>query len=147
MYQRIFVPVDDSTTSAAALKEAVRFAQDQHAVVRLVHVVDLAQFFWGGAEFIDTSELQKSLLEAGRKVLAAAEAEVKAAGVQVDSELHQTYGERISRVIVDDAKAWNADIVVMGTHGKRGFDHLLLGSVAEGVMRMAATPILMIRAE
>lgn len=147
MYQRIFVPVDDSSTSRAALKEAIRFAQDQHAVIRLAHVVDLAQFFWGGAEFIDTTELQQSLLENGRKLLAAVETEVREAGVNVDTQLHETYGERIARVIADDAKAWGADIVVMGTHGKRGFDHLLLGSVAEGVMRMATTPILLIRAE
>ncbi|WP_018150032.1 universal stress protein [Leeia oryzae] len=146
MYQRIFVPVDESQTSGVALTEAIRFAQDQHAIIRLVHVVDLAQFFWGGAEFIDTSELQQNLINAGQKVLAEAEARVKDAGINVDSQLHQTYGERIARVITDDAKAWNADIVVMGTHGKRGFDHLLLGSVAEGVMRMATTPILMIRA-
>lgn len=146
MYQRIFVPVDESKTSNVALQEAIRFAQDQHAIIRLVHVVDLAQFFWGGAEFIDTSELQQNLITAGQKVLAEAEEKVKAAGITVDSQLHQTYGERIARVISDDAKAWNADIVVMGTHGKRGFDHLLLGSVAEGVMRMATTPLLMIRA-
>ncbi|MCB6184380.1 universal stress protein [Leeia sp. TBRC 13508] len=146
MYQRIFVPVDESKTSNVALQEAIRFAQDQHAIIRLVHVVDLAQFFWGGAEFIDTSELQQNLITAGQKVLAEAEEKVKAAAITVDSQLHQTYGERIARVISDDAKAWNADIVVMGTHGKRGFDHLLLGSVAEGVMRMATTPLLMIRA-
>lgn len=147
MYQRIFVPIDDSDTAHAALTEAIRLAVDQHAVIRLSHVVDLAQFAWGGAALIDTSELQQDLLRIGNAVVAGFAQRVSEAGVAYDCEVHQTFGERIARVIVEDAKAWQADLIVMGTHGRRGFDHLLMGSVAEGVMRMTPTPLLMIRAE
>ena len=61
MYQRIFVPVDDSDTSNLALAEACRLAKHMGSTVRLVHVVDLAQFGWGGTEFLDAAELQKSI--------------------------------------------------------------------------------------
>ena len=71
MYQRIFVPVDDSETSALALAEACKLAKEVGAAVKMVHVVDLAQFGWGGAEFLDAAELQGSIREAGEQVLGA----------------------------------------------------------------------------
>ncbi|UGA38076.1 universal stress protein [Chromobacterium haemolyticum] len=57
MYQRIFVPVDDSETSNLALHEACHLAKEVGASLKLVHVVDLAQFGWGGTEFLDATEL------------------------------------------------------------------------------------------
>lgn len=51
MYQRLYVPVDDSHTSHRALDEATKLAKESGGMVRLVHVVDLAQFGWGGSEF------------------------------------------------------------------------------------------------
>ncbi|WP_255701216.1 universal stress protein [Chromobacterium sp. Beijing] len=70
MYQRIFVPVDDSETSNLALHEACHLAKEVGASLKLVHVVDLAQFGWGGTEFLDATELQKSIKQAGEQVLA-----------------------------------------------------------------------------
>ncbi|MBB5020014.1 nucleotide-binding universal stress UspA family protein [Chitinivorax tropicus] len=145
MYQRILVPVDDSETSHRALDEAIKFAQDQRAKVRLISVVDLAQFSWGGTEFLDTADLQASLRDAGRKTLQEAQARLKALAVEAETQLVETWGGRVANLIVQEAASWQADIIVMGTHGWSGLDHLILGSVAEGVVRISDVPILMIR--
>lgn len=142
MYQRILAPVDDSQTSRGALLETNRFCCDQRGRTRLVHVIDLAQFTWGGAEFVDVGELQANLRDTGRKVLANAAALLRESGIEVETSLVEIWGGHISKAIIDDAQAWQADIIVMGSHGWTGLDHLLLGSVAEGVVRHAPVPVL-----
>ena len=145
MYQRIFVPVDDSETSVLALEEACKLAKEVEAAVRLVHVVDLAQFGWGGAEFLDAAELQDSIREAGEQVLSQARQRAEVLGVSVQSAILESWGDRLAAVMMDDANKWGADLVVMGTHGLGGLMHLLLGSVAEGVLKIADVPVLLVR--
>lgn len=145
MYQRIFVPVDDSETSALALAEACKLAKEVGAAVRMVHVVDLAQFGWGGAEFLDAAELQGSIREAGEQVLSQARTRAEALGVVPETAIIESWGDRIASVIMDDASKWGADLLVMGTHGIGGLMHLLLGSVAEGVLKIADVPVLLVR--
>lgn len=131
MYQRLYVPVDDSHTSHRALDEAAKLAKESGGMVRLVHVVDLAQFGWGGSEFLDANELQNNIREAGHKVLQEAADRLQAAGVQHDQQLLESWGEKISEVLLQDAENWQADLIVMGTHGWGELMQLLLGSVAE----------------
>ncbi|MEQ6290722.1 universal stress protein [Vogesella sp. GCM10023246] len=145
MYQRILVPVDDSATSALALMEACKLAKEVGAAMRLVHVVDLAQFGWGGAEFLDAAELQGSIKQAGEQVLAASRSKVEAQGLAAESAILESWGDRIASVIVEDANKWGADLLVMGTHGLGGLMHLLMGSVAEGVLKQADVPVLLVR--
>lgn len=145
MYQRIFVPVDDSETSALALAEACKLAKEVGAAVKMVHVVDLAQFGWGGAEFLDAAELQGSIREAGEQVLSQARTSAEALGVVPETAIIESWGDRIASVIMDDASKWGADLLVMGTHGIGGLMHLLLGSVAEGVLKIADVPVLLVR--
>jgi nucleotide-binding universal stress UspA family protein len=64
-----------------------------------------------------------------------------------ETELLETEGKRVASVIDDDAKRWPADLIVIGTHGRSGISRLLLGSVAEGVVRGASVPVLLVRAE
>jgi nucleotide-binding universal stress UspA family protein len=52
---------------------------------------------------------------------------------------------QVAEVILNEARKWRADLVVMGTHGRRGFSHMLLGSTAEGVVRSSAKPVLLVR--
>ncbi|OHX10858.1 universal stress protein [Chromobacterium sphagni] len=145
MYQRIFVPVDDSDTSNMALNEACKLAKVFASSVRLVHVVDLAQFGWGGTEFLDATELQKSIKQAGEQVLGLAGERAKAMGVEPECRILESWGDKIAAVLADDASAWGADLVVMGTHGLGGLMHLLMGSVAEGLLKVADMPVLLIR--
>jgi len=145
MYQRIFVPVDDSETSNLALEEACRLAKESGSAIRLVHVVDLAQFGWGGTEFLDASELQKSVKEAGEQVLSQSIERARGAGVAPESKILESWGDKIASVLFEDANAWGADLIVMGTHGWTGLMHLLMGSVAEGVLKIADVPVLLVR--
>lgn len=145
MYQRIFVPVDDSETSNLALTEACKLASESGARVRIVHVVDLAQFGWGGTEFLDASELQKSVKEAGEQVLRQAHEKAESLGVQPECKLLESWGDKIASVLQDDAQRWGADLVVMGTHGWTGVMHLLMGSVAEGLLKTCDVPVLLVR--
>jgi nucleotide-binding universal stress UspA family protein len=84
--------------------------------------------------------------EAGRKELAKCAAKAKAARIKFDTKfvVNRDLAQRICDVINREAKRWPADLIVIGTHGRRGFNHLLLGSVAEGVIRLAAKPVLAI---
>ncbi|WP_348944868.1 universal stress protein [Chitinibacter sp. FCG-7] len=146
MYTRILVPVDHSDTSAAALVEAARLATEQHAVIRLVHVIDLAQFAWSANEFLDVPQLQASLKEGGHSLLLERAAVLREQGIEVETDLLEIWGGQIAKVLVEDATRWQAHLLVMGTHGYGGLTHLLLGSVAEGVMQHTRIPVLLVKA-
>lgn len=146
MYQKILLAIDGSSTSNAALKEAIRFASDQGARLRLLHVLDFSPINWEIEGYIDVSALLDATRRTGERILDQATKQVENAGVAVESVLLECDGKRISTVISETAENWPADLIVIGTHGRRGFSHLLLGSVAEGVLRTATVPILLIRA-
>lgn len=146
MYARILVAVDGSPTSDRALAEALALVKEQRAALRVVHVIDTLPPI-AGLEMMDVAALQKALRDAGEQVLEHARTQAAAAGVPVDSRLIDlaTAGTRIAALVCAEARSWPADLIVLGTHGRRGLDHLLLGSVAEGVVRMAPSPVLLIR--
>lgn len=146
MFQRILVPVDGSKTAEAALEFACRLAIEQRAKLRLVHVVDesmIAFSFQGAAPDFDA--LRKAFSEGGANILARAKDRAAAAGIGAETELVEMMGGRAASMIVGQASTWPADLIVMGTHGRTGFNHLLLGSVAEGVVRTATVPVLLTR--
>lgn len=146
MYQKILLAIDGSSTSNAALAEAIRFASDQGARLRLLHVLDFAPINWETEGYVDVSALLDAIRRTGEQILDQATKQVENAGVAVESVLLESEGKRIPTVISETAENWPADLIVIGTHGRRGFSHLLLGSVAEGVLRTATVPILLIRA-
>lgn len=146
MYQRILVPVDGSKTSDSALHEAIRFAQQHNSSLRLVHVIEDARFF-DAEGMIDYTTLQDMARRSGEQVLSRAASVAQQAGLSAETDLLESTGRRIEEAIVADAKRWLADLVVIGTHGRSGVSRLLFGSVAEGVVRGADVPILLIRGE
>ncbi len=146
MYQRILVPVDGSDTATAALVAALQLARDGGGRVLLVHVVEELAFVDGYDMYGGSSgELLKVMREAGDKVLDAALAIAQSAGVQAEKKLFDRFGERLGEVIANAARDWQADLIVLGTHGRRGIGRVLLGSGAEQIIRMAPTPVLVIR--
>lgn len=147
MYKRLYVPVDDSATSKQALDEAVKFVKETGASLKVVHVVDLAQFGWGGAEFLDASELQKNIKDAGENVLKGAIEWLGEQGVACETSMLESWGDKIAEVLVEDSRKWNADLIVMGTHGWGELMNLIMGSVAEGVLRKSDVPVLLIRGQ
>lgn len=150
MYQRILVPVDSSASTKATLAEVGRFTKMcPESVVRLVHVVDLAPATAGGGEYIQPSTVTKmedEIKQAGLAVLETVSAAAKTEGFTPETVCIDIWGKAAAEAIVEAAKEWNADIIIMGTHGYSGLSHLLLGSVAEGVVRHAPVPVLLVRA-
>ena len=145
MYQKILVPVDGSPTSSFALKEAIRLAKLLNARLGLVHVYEDIVYLVD-ENYINYEELQETIRTSREKILAEAETVVRAADVAVETRLVQANNERIANVLAAEAERWQAELIVIGTHGHSGFSRLLLGSVAEGVVRAAASvPVLLIR--
>jgi nucleotide-binding universal stress UspA family protein len=147
MYKRILVPVDGSPTSARGLKEAIGLARLTGARLRLVHVVDEISFVTGmEAATMLTGETMQWLREGGELVLKKARTRVEKAGLRVDSVLCDSLAGRVCDHVVEQAAAWRADLIVLGTHGRRGVGRVLLGSDAEMIVRLAAVPVLLVRA-
>lgn len=71
--------------------------------------------------------------------------QVREAGLEAEVILPETFGLRIASIIIEEAKRWPADLIVIGSHSRRGVDRLLLGSVAESVVRLSTKPVLLIR--
>lgn len=145
MYQHILVAVDGSDTSNLALEHAVKLALDQHAKLRIAHVVDLLN--WDGAFLVDINQLQETFRQSGRKILEKAQDTSREAGMEAEPRLLEieTPGYRTADLIEEEARSWSADLIVVGTHGRRGLHRLFLGSVAEGIVRGATVPVLLIR--
>jgi nucleotide-binding universal stress UspA family protein len=149
MFKRILVAVDASQTGELALQTAIGLAAEMQARLRVVHAVDAAHINMS-AEFptlSEVTEVSDGIVKAGQKILNDAEATAAAAGLAVETHLItiDTMNKRIPEVIANDAEAWPADLIVIGTHGRRGLSRLFLGSVAEGVARVATKPVLLVR--
>lgn len=146
MYKKILVAVDGSDTSKLALAEAVRLAKDFQSTVRAVYIVDSpAMLFDVG--YYDPTELRKSFIQAGTALLSEIETALTKDGVSLETVLVETkgIGEDVAAALQREAVESGADVVVIGTHGRRGLAHAMLGSVAERFIRQATTPVLLVR--
>jgi nucleotide-binding universal stress UspA family protein len=145
MFQRILVAVDGSDTSNAALQEAISLAKDRQAKLRIVHVVDEVNLNVEGVGGMEA--LWEALRQSGQQILREAETRARNAGIEPEIKLLeiQTLGHRVADTVVQEAEAWLAELIVVGSHGRRGLHRLLLGSVAEGLARLSSKPVLLIR--
>ena len=147
MYQRILVPYDGSVTSDAGLDEAIKLAGLTGASLRVLHLIDVlsvATGFETATAYL--GEILPLMREAGAKLLQDARARAEAAGVKADSLLVDRVGARLSDEVSAQATEWKADLIVIGTHGRRGVRRLFLGSDAEQIVRTAAVPVLLVKA-
>lgn len=145
MYQKILVPIDGSTASLQGLHEALSIARGLGATVRVLHVVDefVADSSLGPGSYYEESV--KALREGGKATLTEAAEFARARGAEPETLLIDTIGRRAADVIIEQARDWGAELIVMGTHGRRGVRRLLLGSDAELVVRQAPVPVLLVR--
>jgi nucleotide-binding universal stress UspA family protein len=145
MYSRILVPVDGSSCSLKGLTEALRLASAPKVRLKLVHVVNelISEPALAATEYHQA--LIESMRETGNATLAQAESIARLADADVETELLETIGGRAADCIVDAAQKWHADLIVMGTHGRRGMSRLAMGSDAELVVRSAPVPVLLVR--
>lgn len=146
MFKRILVAVDGSPTADQALQEAIKLAKEHQSQLRIVHAVDIVNIYMG-AESVDPTEISDALTKSGQDILRKAEAVARQAEIPVETRLIliDRLGHRVPEMIAADAQAWPADLIVICTHGRSGLSHLFLGSVAEGVIRVATKPVLLIR--
>jgi nucleotide-binding universal stress UspA family protein len=149
MYRRILVPVDGSATSKVGLRHALGLAKEQRARVRVLSVVEdiMVAPVMADIPAADMSLLIDSMKAAGRKALKEAAALASSSHVSADTALVEAHARNVSDVILEDSIKWRADLIVMGTHGRRGLNRLLLGSDAERVLREAPVPVLLVRTE
>jgi nucleotide-binding universal stress UspA family protein len=143
MDTRMLAAVDGSDGSERALREALRLSAGAPPHVRLVHVLDTDLY---RGMLGEEPEVHDAWRRTAQGYLDRAAAIARAAGAETETVLLEKAGQRTSRAIVDEAERWKADLIVVGTHGRRGLDHVLMGSVAEGVVRTASVPVLTVRA-
>ncbi len=147
MYKRILVPIDGSDTAALGLREAIKLARDQGGQIRIVHVVNELPLVSTELSGIVYEQLAEQLRESGTALLTSAEALVRNAGVPVDTQLVELLDGQAGEYVVGTAKDWPADIIVCGTHGRRGLRRIVMGSDAEFIVRHSPVPILLIRSD
>ncbi|WP_178915990.1 universal stress protein [Natronomonas gomsonensis] len=140
MYDRILFPTDGSDGANAALDHAIDHAVRYDAELHVLYVVEenLPVLEAGQAELLNALEAE------GERAIDDARARAKAEGV--DSIRGTVAGGSPYRGILEYVDDYDIDLVVMGTHGRRGVDRFLLGSVAEKVVRSADAPVLTVRA-
>jgi len=145
MYRKILVPVDGSPTSKLGLQEAIELAKATGAALRIVYVAN--EFIVDGRYL--TPQTYALLLEGfrinGREILDDAQKMASQADVEFTTDLIETVAGRVWELILEAARQCSADLIVMGTHGRRGLNRLVLGSDAEMVLRSAPVPVLFVR--
>ncbi len=141
------VAVDGSETSGKALDEATKLAREMSSIILLLHVCEEIPIMWepDGMNMILMQSSLKAVVDAGKELLEKYRRQLAEKGITVETKLVETYGGRIGSGISEEAQKWNADLLVVGTHGRKGIAHLLMGSVAEGVTRTASMPVLLVR--
>jgi nucleotide-binding universal stress UspA family protein len=145
MYQRILVPLDGSPTSDRGFEEAVALARVTKASLVLVHVMEAQPM---AVEMVPSSswqEICEGLRQQGRSLLERAGRTAAEHDVNSEQRLIENRLQRVADTIVDEARSAGCDLVVMGTHGRRGISHALLGSDAERVARQCPVPVLLVR--
>ena len=145
VYRRILVPVDGSPTSTAGLNEALRLAKNQKARIRLVHIVDERMIFSTAEAGLNIEPVIEALKSGGKRLLDRAAKLAASRGVRAETELLENAANQVADVLVARARRWRADLIVMGTHGRRGVNRLVLGSDAELVVRNSPVPVLLVR--
>lgn len=147
MYQRILVAIDNSPTAERALQEALNLAHVVGGRILIVTVVDLVPLTWEGA-FADPTLIWDAQTQEAEKLLQTRTANLPTS-VEVETRLLKIDSpeQHIPEIIEVEAENWPADLIVIGTHGCRGINRILLGSVAEGLVRITKKPVLLIRGE
>jgi nucleotide-binding universal stress UspA family protein len=145
MFKRILVPVDDSPASSAGLRTALDLARDQKARLRLVHLGKNIPATRRKAGGMTAQELFEAMREQGRKLLERQAARCRARRVPTETALYVGLAGHPAKLVLAEARKWRADLIVMGTRGRRGLRRMVLRSDAEEVIRSAPVPVLLTR--
>ncbi len=144
MFTHILVPVDGSPTAAVAVNKAAALAKVFNSQVTAVYVIDPYPFTGVGADFAygQAQYLTAATTEA-HTALDAVKTLMEQAGVAVEIVVGE--GHSVHNGIMEAAKATGADLIVMGSHGRKGLEKLVLGSVTQRVLADSLIPVLVVR--
>lgn len=145
MYAKILVPIDGSATSERGLREAIELATRLKSQLVLLHVVDPYPVLMEMASVQSFEDTRQRLLTFGEETLQKARQRASESGVASESVVRETSAQRAADAIVDEAAKRQCQLIVMGTHGRRGLSRVVLGSDAELVLRLAPVPVLLVR--
>ncbi len=144
MFKRIVVAIDGSRTSHRAFESALELAATHGAVLQPYYVVENAPVYYDVPGY-DPSVLRDELAAQGAKLGDEALAAMKQRGVEGAVAIAEASSvDDVADLVLKAAAAFSADLLVMGTHGRKGFQRLILGSVAERCLRQATLPVLLI---
>ena len=144
MYKKILVPIDGSEISTQGLKEAIELAKSQHSQIRLFHIANDRIVDSGDGDSSYGGQVIECARENGQKVLSGAVILARRHGLEVETVLVESIGGPAAAMIITEAREWPADLIVMGTHGRRGLRRLAMGSDAESVVRDTQAPVLLV---
>jgi len=116
------------------------------ATLRLLNLTSDFVLMVEMSNVIDYEKFREGLNQVGRRLLAQASELAKAQGVTAETSLHDLRGGRVADAIVEEARQSRCDLIVIGTHGRRGVARAMLGSDAENVVRSSPVPVLLVRA-
>ena len=145
MYQNILVPIDGSQTAELGLREAIGLASRLAARIRLMHVISDRPWLYSGTSPEVFDEILTHLRSSGESIIHEAKVAVRAAGVEVDQRLLEAPGDQAGEFIVAEAQGWPAQLIVCGTHGRRGLRRVLMGSDAQYIVTHSPVPVLLVR--
>jgi nucleotide-binding universal stress UspA family protein len=146
MFKRILVPVDGSSASLRAVDKAIALARAFDGRIDLVNVIDVYPFVGIGADYaFGQTEYMTAASASANQALARAEAAIAAAGLRCQRKIIE--GHVVHEGILEAAEAMGADLIVMGSHGRHGFQKLLLGSTTQRVLSHTELPVLVVRGE
>jgi nucleotide-binding universal stress UspA family protein len=143
MYRKILVPVDGSATSESALREAIRLAAAIKAPLRLLHIVSSFPLLTE-LSLVNFRSVHSALTQSGNTLLDKAVADAGASHVVAERALRELHHGTVGGLIVEEASSGDCDLIVMGTHGRRGLRRLTTGSDAERVLRESPVPVLLV---
>jgi nucleotide-binding universal stress UspA family protein len=145
MYKQLLVPVDGSEPSLLGLTEAIKIAKSDGSTLHLLHIVDEAMPFATDIPGKLIEQFTQAMRARGQETLRQAKQVVFENALEAEGVLLEAVSGRAADLIVEHAKHCKADLIVMGTHGRRGLRRLALGSDAELVVRSSPVPVLLVR--
>jgi nucleotide-binding universal stress UspA family protein len=144
MYKRILVAVDGSDTSRRAFDAALALAKAMGAILQPFYVIENTPMYFDAPGY-DPSILRNQMIAQGNELAAEMNKLIREHGVTGDMTTGEASSlDDVPTLVLSAAKAAGADLIVMGTHGRRGFQRLILGSVAERCVRQSTLPVLLI---
>jgi nucleotide-binding universal stress UspA family protein len=142
-WKRILCPIDFSDASRAALEAAAEVAKRYGAKVALFHAYPVPGYTFPDGSFVASSKMLEELSDQAHRHLLEWKVIAEKLGI-AQVEIATAIGEPAHEILAF-AKAQQADLLVMGTHGRTGIQHALMGSVAERVVRRSTCPVLTVR--